>query len=410
MDRLMDRVEEVTGPKPGPNDAGQRPDPNRRDSQRIVFGSVLSGLLMIIALAFFAFQPGGPGVGAFGTGVVVGGGGVAVGALLGLLFGVPRLLEQPKNATTVEGAAPTGSGYQANTNLTEISDWLTKIIVGISLIQLGTIRDQLLALVEALAPGFGTSAGAAPFVAGLLATSTFTGFLTGYLLARIYLPRVFNEADVIFRVTEASRRVVVAAVQQQTIDSSEADAAAIRLIDQALSSSASAQQPSSEDLTEALRRASPGTRAFIVSRAADLRSSTWESDKATMALTIPVFRALLQIDDTDHYVHGQLGFALKDHAQADNAGSIAELSRAIELRGDAETGGWLFYEWNRALARVRAELATNRPSEAAVKDTIVSDLSAAFRIPDLRDLAVNDPDFTKWAKQNRVDLARLKAA
>jgi hypothetical protein len=332
-----------------------------------------------------------------------------VGAFFGLLFGVPRLLEQPADPEGTGKAAKSNTRYQANTNLTEISDWLTKIIVGISLIQLGPIRDQLVALVQALAPGFGTSPAAAPFVAGLLATATVTGFLAGYLLARIYLPRVFNEADVILRVTRESRRVVAEAVKL-TIDSSQADADAIRLVDQALSTSASAQHPTEEALTEAIGRASPGTRASLVSRAADLRGRTWERDRATMELTIPVFRSLIKADDTDHYVHGQLGFALKDQERADLAGSVAELTRAIELRGDPSIGGWLFYEWNRALARVRMDLLKGGVSDPAMKESIMADLRLAFRFAELRELARNDSDFTVWAQANKVNLGRMKSA
>jgi hypothetical protein len=406
---LGDGADPIGAATTSPPDGGATEEnTNRRDSQRIVVGAVLAGGIVIFAIVVFAFQPGGPGVGALGTGIVVGGGAVAVGSFLGLLFGVPRLLEQSSGATGDPGV-PRGGGYQANTNLTEISDWLTKIIVGISLIQLGTIRDQLLALVEALAPGFGSSHGAAPFVAGLLATSTVIGFLAGYLLARIYLPRVFNEADVIMRVTRESRRVVVEAVQQQTIDSSTADAAAIRLVDRALGSGANAQHPTLDELADAMAKASPGTRASLVSRASDIRAANWSTDKAMMELTIPVFQALIRANDSDHYLHGQLGFALKDKQQPDNEGAIAELTRAIELRGDPTVAGWLFYEWNRALARVRLEVARGGPSDKAMKDLILDDLRTAFQIPELRDLAKEQPDFTRWAEENNVRLATIKA-
>ncbi len=411
MARLSGLLERATRPKPRqeetPEERKQRA--GARDSQRIVTGAISIGLIMFFAVGVFAFQPGGPGWGAFGTGLVVGGGGVAVGAFFGLLFGVPRLLDRPAESAGDQEASSSRSGYQANTNLTEISDWLTKIIVGVSLIQLGTIRDQLLALVEALAPEFGATPAAAPFVAGLLATATLTGFLTGYLLARIYLPRVFNEADVIMRVTQESSRVVVAAVQQQTLDSSTADADAIRLVDQALGSGPTAQHPSPEELTDAIQRASPGTRASLVSRAADLRSRTWSADKPTMELTIPVLRALVKANDTDHYLHGQLGFALKDQRQADNDGAIAELTRAIELRGDPGRAGWLYYEWNRGQARARVEFAKGEPSDPPTKDSIVADLGTAFSISELRELAIAEPDFTNWAKMNKVNLNTLKA-
>src|SRR5947209_8021878 len=60
---------------------------------------------------------------------------LAGGWAVGFLFGIPKILQsEPPRASDGDAktpAAPTPSGYrqQVNTNLTEISDWLTKIIV-----------------------------------------------------------------------------------------------------------------------------------------------------------------------------------------------------------------------------------------------------------------------------------------
>lgn len=57
---------------------------------------------------------------------------VMVGVLVGFLFGIPRALQ---NAGT--GGAEAGWGrYSTNTNLEQISDWLTKILVGVGLVEL----------------------------------------------------------------------------------------------------------------------------------------------------------------------------------------------------------------------------------------------------------------------------------
>ena len=350
------------------------------DAGQIVVAAAVVALIVLIGVVIFSFAPGGPGVLGLGTGILVGLGGWAVGGFFGLLFGIPKLLEQPKDPNAADGAVTLESAYRANTNLTEISDWLTKIIVGVSLIQLGSIRQQLAVLVNAIAPGFGTSPAAVPFAAGLLAVTGVSGFLTGYLLARIYLPRAFNEADVIKRVT----RVAVKAAQQQSADRSNADADAIRLVDQALSSSGNVQAPTADALAEALAKASPATVAALTSRTADLRSRTWQKDPATMALTIPVFRALIKLNDADHYLHGQLGFALKDAPTPDFPGAIAELTRAIELRGDPKVAGWLFYEWNRALARIRMELPKDSAAGGVTKQLIVADLATSFLSPRIK--------------------------
>jgi hypothetical protein len=397
------------------NDQGQSDAPTTaedRETRRAVgdagqivrAAGVVAGII-VVGIAIFSFAPGGPGFLGLGTGVLVGLGGWAVGAFFGLLFGIPKLLDQPKNANAADGAVTLESAYRANTNLTEISDWLTKIIVGVSLIQLGSIREQLAVLVNAIAPGFGTSPAAIPFAAGLLAVTGVAGFMTGYLLARIYLPRAFNEADVIERATS----VAVQAAKEQRTESNNADADAIRLVDQALSASSNVQAPTAEALSEALAKASPATVAALASRTADMRSRTWEKEPATMALTIPVLRALIKLNDKDHYLHGQLGFALKDAPDPDYSGSIAELTRAIELRGDPKEAGWLFYEWNRALARARQEKSKDTASDATTKQQIVDDLAVSFLSPDLRRISTKDPDLSTWAARNRVNLSRMKA-
>jgi hypothetical protein len=65
-----------------------------------------------------------------------------VGGLLGFLFGIPKLLQGPLPAS--EKTGETGAANIApmprrflgtNTSLEEISDWLTKIIIGLGLVQ-----------------------------------------------------------------------------------------------------------------------------------------------------------------------------------------------------------------------------------------------------------------------------------
>ncbi len=54
-----------------------------------------------------------------------------------------NLDELQKGAGKQTEESDTQAKYGANTNLTDISDWLTKIIVGVGLVQLGKIRGQL---------------------------------------------------------------------------------------------------------------------------------------------------------------------------------------------------------------------------------------------------------------------------
>ncbi|HYW71589.1 MAG TPA: hypothetical protein VE961_11180 [Pyrinomonadaceae bacterium] len=114
---------------------------------------------------------------------------LAVGLLVGFLFGIPRVVQQHGGLSS-----PPDMKLSANTNLEQISDWLTKIIVGVGLVQLGTLPGKLKALAGYFATAFGTPEGAVPGAAVLTILGYFGifGFLLGYLWARIYLIKVLS--------------------------------------------------------------------------------------------------------------------------------------------------------------------------------------------------------------------------
>jgi tetratricopeptide (TPR) repeat protein len=112
------------------------------------------------------------------------------GSLLGLVFGIPRALA----ATTPQTAAET-TGYAGNTNLEQISDWLTKLLVGAGLTQLGRIPSALADLGDYLGRGLGNGTSASTFAIVLTVFSSVAGFFFGYLFARLVLPRAFSETD-----------------------------------------------------------------------------------------------------------------------------------------------------------------------------------------------------------------------
>ncbi|HLW79568.1 MAG TPA: hypothetical protein VKU44_08215 [Terriglobia bacterium] len=164
-----------------------------------------------------------------GTGLLAALGFFAVGSLLGFLFGLPRS-PRPSHASDVPGgaphqpaagspgaasAAPSGPTHAAspanqpaqagpapaaatptqaggddkptdNTNLEEVSDWLTKIIVGLGLVELKGLPDQA----RRLADFFNNRCGS-EFCGGIfLMMGVFffvIGFISAYVLARVYL-------------------------------------------------------------------------------------------------------------------------------------------------------------------------------------------------------------------------------
>ncbi|MER6304086.1 hypothetical protein ABT247_31685 [Kitasatospora sp. NPDC001539] len=123
---------------------------------------------------------------ALGGGLVVAGASTVLGGALGFLFGVPR----------VKGGSgePQGS-YAPNTNLEQVSDWLTKVLLGVGLTQLGSLGERLHQLGTALAPALGGGDAAVPFGAALVLYFLVLGFLAGWLVTRLALPQVLTDAD-----------------------------------------------------------------------------------------------------------------------------------------------------------------------------------------------------------------------
>ncbi len=130
---------------------------------------------------------------------------LAAGAAVGFLFGIPKILQgdapagggAPGNAPGATATtAPSQSAYRqrVNTNLEEISDWLTKIIVGLGLINLAKIPPMLENLAGVLAGEIHPS-GQKAFALGLILYFVITGFLYGYLFTRMFLQRAFAQAD-----------------------------------------------------------------------------------------------------------------------------------------------------------------------------------------------------------------------
>lgn len=132
----------------------------------------------------------------FGLLAVISIGSASAGGMLGFLFGIPRNL-QPQQAVSGDSVPLTiRRTFFGNTNLEEISDWLTKIIVGVGLIQAVAIYNELGRLSERfgkdILPGI---PGSGPAFLAVLVASAVCGFLLIYLETRTRLTLLLVEAD-----------------------------------------------------------------------------------------------------------------------------------------------------------------------------------------------------------------------
>ena len=122
-----------------------------------------------------------------------------VGATIGFLFGIPRVLQQdvaPAQSSDA-GAAPsvTSATYnlRVNTNLEQISDWLTKIFVGLGLVELQRVPDHLNRAATFIA--FGLTNGSKFFAGSIIVYFSLLGFLGFYLITRLYIAGALSRAD-----------------------------------------------------------------------------------------------------------------------------------------------------------------------------------------------------------------------
>ena len=86
-----------------------------------------------------------------------------------------------------------GPSTAVNTNLEQISDWLTKIIVGVTLVESKEVIDHMSSAAHMMAGSLGGE-GAVSFAFAILIYFSFSGLLGSYLLTRLFLQRAFTIA------------------------------------------------------------------------------------------------------------------------------------------------------------------------------------------------------------------------
>jgi hypothetical protein len=116
------------------------------------------------------------------------------GVLLGFLFGLPRsrTAGRKSDSQTSQGDANTPPDddlgeqirFTPNTNLEDVADWLTKILIGVGLVQLSQIGTWVTQFAENVANGLGDNRSSGLIVCALT-YFTGLGFLIGYLWSRI---------------------------------------------------------------------------------------------------------------------------------------------------------------------------------------------------------------------------------
>jgi hypothetical protein len=176
--------------------AGSEAD-SARDLIRIlvfIWLMVLTGLvgLSIPAVAHVAQRRYVEALVAVGTGAFLAGAATAAGSFVGFLFGVPRAGHSitQESTETLRSEPP----YLPNTNLEQISDWLTKIIVGVGLVEIRAVVGWFDEIGITAGPAIWQNPGGRIMATAILVHYLLMGFFQGFLVAYLYLPKAFANA------------------------------------------------------------------------------------------------------------------------------------------------------------------------------------------------------------------------
>jgi len=175
--------------------------PGRLAGDKIQRGVLTVAIALLVAMVAVAVllglfsHDGGAGV----TSFVLFAAAAAAGAGLGFLFGLPRARvsdltgDGPSDAPSPPAKASTY--YLTNSNLIKVSDWLTTIVIGLGLVNLGKLVPAIRSLAHALEAPLGSAPysgaiGVAVLIVGLLA-----GFILDYLWTSIRVRELLEESE-----------------------------------------------------------------------------------------------------------------------------------------------------------------------------------------------------------------------
>jgi len=300
----------------------------------------------------------------------------AVGALLGFLFGIPRSI-----ATSSVGASKQVTGTQAataseevaatqhfaaNTNLEQISDWLTKILVGVGLVQIHEISGAVEDLADGLAPGLGPQGFS--IAVALLVAYPIIGFVSAYLFTRLRLQGAFEVASLVTLVTERANK----------------ETSAIALVQQQLT--VGVEKPKLDELVKALTEATTGVRsqAFFLARRQRLENWAGEGsdeEKAEFSgLSGPIFEALIECDTEKHYYRpwAELAYVRLTLEPPQYATAKLAFDQAIEIRPAHLLPRTPGYEFGRAYCTIELDpdFKAGKPSKDPTVEDVCTDLEA----------------------------------
>lgn len=367
--------------------------------RRLAYVMALGALVVIFYGGSRSFNP----VAAICSGLMISLAATLGAGLIGFIFGMPYARDTagnspvaPAEGNEAQKLQSPATAYRPNTSLEQISDWLTKILVGVGLVEINRAPDVLARVVRFLSPSLDAGAEARPIVAAVLIFFCVCGFLFGFLWARLYLRRWFVLYD-----QEAFKKELVAELSRFG-----ADGRAIALATQQLERLEDEPPVPQTALLSALAAASSATKSKIFTQAAaaseDVRCFDYQSVKNPGAASI--FEALIADDSKGRYHrnHAELAKTLDRRAPPELDKAIEALSTAIQRRDALGKGGWRYWEFRRALNRIR--LCAKKPNQGDIDPALRKEIAADLAVAEAEDPAQfkiwlnGAPEVATWMK------------
>lgn len=128
-----------------------------------------------------------------------------IGALTGFIFSIPKIISgnntapvptDPKNLNDPS----TRNRIEENTNLTQISDWLTKVLIGPGLVQLKEVPKFVVHVERVMGLGIQKNTTisietAISICAAIILYFVTRGFISGYLVMKLVLTERFATSE-----------------------------------------------------------------------------------------------------------------------------------------------------------------------------------------------------------------------
>lgn len=159
--------------------------------------SVLISLGFIIALSGYFLTGSGSRMGLVYTILALAC--LSAGGIVGFLFGIPNSNQAKRNLAEMAPAGAAPNTDQPSTNLEQVSDWLTKIIIGVGLVEWSRLRNTLVAAGNLVSKETGSrpdyTGGSVVVPQLLIVVFGVLGFACGYIWTRLYYGSVQIELD-----------------------------------------------------------------------------------------------------------------------------------------------------------------------------------------------------------------------